>query len=133
MKKEECRMHKSQKARSLAFAPFSALRLLPSAFAYPLILLVRIYQLTLSPAKTFLFGSAAECRFEPSCSEYALEALKTHGAMAGTWLATRRICRCHPWGGCGHDPVPPVKPRIGNSKTKVRPILKRATPAEFRT
>lgn len=76
---------------------------------YILILSVRAYRVTLSPAKTFLFGSAAQCRFEPSCSQYAIDALKTHGAIAGGWLATKRICRCHPWGECGEDPVPPAK------------------------
>lgn len=71
-----------------------------------LITLVRVYRWALSPAKTFLFGPQAGCRFTPSCSEYALEAVKTHGAFAGAWLAARRVCRCHPWGDCGHDPVP---------------------------
>jgi uncharacterized protein len=74
-----------------------------------LILLVRLYRWTLSPAKTFLCGPLAQCRFTPSCSEYALEALKTHGALNGSWLAVRRIGRCHPWGDCGHDPVPERK------------------------
>src|ERR1041385_1659759 len=73
-----------------------------------LIGLVRLYRCTLSPAKTFLFGPQAQCRFTPSCSAYALQALKTHGAFAGGRLAAKRICRCHPWGDCGHDPVPPA-------------------------
>jgi putative membrane protein insertion efficiency factor len=46
------------------------------------------------------------CRFEPSCSAYALDALRLHGAARGSWLAVRRIGRCHPWGGSGFDPVP---------------------------
>jgi uncharacterized protein len=71
-----------------------------------LIFTVRLYRWTLSPMKALLFGPLAECRFTPSCSEYALDALKTRGALAGSWLATKRICRCHPWGACGHDPVP---------------------------
>lgn len=71
-----------------------------------LILLVQVYRWTISPAQTFLFGPLGHCRFTPSCSEYALEAIRTHGAVAGAWLTARRICRCHPWGGCGHDPVP---------------------------
>lgn len=71
-----------------------------------LILCVRLYRVTLSPAKTFLFGPLSRCRFTPSCSEYALEALHRHGALAGAWLAAKRIARCHPWGGCGCDPVP---------------------------
>ena len=72
-----------------------------------LILLVRVYRWTLSPAKVFLFGPLARCRYTPACSEYAIEALRTHGGAAGGWLAVKRICRCHPWGDCGHDPVPP--------------------------
>jgi putative membrane protein insertion efficiency factor len=75
---------------------------------YILIGMVRVYRWTLSPAKTFLFGPLGQCRFTPSCSQYALEALNTHGAIAGTWLAVKRVCRCHPWNECGHDPVPPA-------------------------
>ncbi len=47
------------------------------------------------------------CRFEPGCSRYASEAVAVHGPVKGGWLAVRRICRCHPWGGLGYDPVPP--------------------------
>jgi len=72
-----------------------------------LILLVRLYRCTLSPAKTFIFGPLGSCRFEPSCSQYALEAIRLHGAIRGSWLALKRIGRCNPYGGCGHDPVPP--------------------------
>jgi putative membrane protein insertion efficiency factor len=46
------------------------------------------------------------CRYSPSCSAYAIEALRRYGAVKGSWLATRRLFRCHPWGGSGHDPVP---------------------------
>jgi uncharacterized protein len=63
--------------------------------------LIRLYQLTLSG----LFGYG--CRFQPSCSEYAREALAAHGVLRGSWLALRRLARCHPWGGFGYDPVPP--------------------------
>ena len=63
-------------------------------------LLIRLYQLTLSP----LLGP--RCRFYPSCSEYALEALRLHGSRRGLWLALRRLCRCHPWHAGGIDPVP---------------------------
>jgi uncharacterized protein len=71
-----------------------------------LILGVRCYRYALSPAQSLIFGPLGRCRFTPSCSEYALEALRHHGALAGTWLAMKRIGRCHPWGGCGDDPVP---------------------------
>jgi len=77
-----------------------------------LIFVVRVYRGTLSPGKTFLFGPTGQCRFTPSCSEYALGAVRTHGALAGSWLAAKRVCRCHPWGDCGHDPVPPPKFKV---------------------
>jgi putative membrane protein insertion efficiency factor len=61
---------------------------------------IRFYQMAISPL------SAASCRYTPSCSAYAREAIEEHGAMSGGWLALRRILRCHPWGGYGYDPVP---------------------------
>jgi putative membrane protein insertion efficiency factor len=66
--------------------------------------LVRAYQLLLSPLLP------PRCRYLPSCSDYAIEALATHGALHGAWLALRRLARCHPWGGSGYDPVPDVAP-----------------------
>jgi putative membrane protein insertion efficiency factor len=69
-------------------------------FALPLIWLVRIYQYAISPML------ARSCRFHPSCSEYAVEALQRHGALKGSWLAMRRVGRCHPWHPGGYDPVP---------------------------
>lgn len=51
-------------------------------------------------------GRPSPCRFQPSCSSYAVEALEVHGAARGSWLAIRRLSRCHPWGGKGWDPVP---------------------------
>ena len=71
-----------------------------------LVILVHGYRWILSPLKVGLFGPGARCRFEPSCSDYAVQAITRHGAWSGTGLAVRRICRCHPWGGWGHDPVP---------------------------
>jgi len=64
---------------------------------------LRAYKLTLSP----LIGQS--CRFAPTCSEYAAEALIKHGPFRGTWMAAGRLCRCNPWGGSGYDPVPPPK------------------------
>jgi putative membrane protein insertion efficiency factor len=66
-----------------------------------LVWLLRGYQLLLSP----MLGQ--NCRFYPSCSNYAIEALRTHGAARGSLLAARRVCRCHPWNAGGVDPVPP--------------------------
>lgn len=71
---------------------------------------VRIYRWVISPVKTVLFGPLSHCRFSPSCSRYALEAIRRHGALRGGGLALKRICRCHPWGGCGDDPVPRQNP-----------------------
>ena len=62
---------------------------------------LRAYKLLLSP----LFTGA--CRFHPSCSTYAADAVRAHGLLAGTWLTLRRLARCHPFGGLGYDPVPP--------------------------
>ena len=66
----------------------------------PLILLVRFYQLAISP----WLGN--NCRYQPTCSSYMIEALKEHGLIKGLWLGTKRIGRCHPWGSSGYDPVP---------------------------
>jgi hypothetical protein len=65
--------------------------------------LVRVYQLLLAP----LVGP--RCRYLPSCSDYAAEALEQHGALRGSVLAARRLLSCHPWGGSGYDPVPPAR------------------------
>ncbi len=68
--------------------------------AHILALPVRAYRLVFSPIVGF------NCRYQPTCSAYALEALDKHGAIKGAWLIIRRIGRCHPWGGAGYDPVP---------------------------
>jgi uncharacterized protein len=74
---------------------------------------VRLYQWLVSPVLRVVFGPLARCRYEPTCSAYAIEALRMHGAFVGSWLALKRIGRCQPWGACGHDPVP-RKPEIPN-------------------
>jgi putative membrane protein insertion efficiency factor len=65
-----------------------------------LLIAIRFYRYCVSPLMP------AVCRFTPSCSQYAAEAVTTHGAFKGSLLAAKRIARCHPWGGMGHDPVP---------------------------
>ncbi|PYR56885.1 MAG: membrane protein insertion efficiency factor YidD [Acidobacteria bacterium] len=70
------------------------------------ILTIRLYQLTLSP----LVGGA--CRFDPTCSVYAIEAIRIHGVIRGSGLAVRRLSRCHPFGAAGVDPVPPASGRV---------------------
>lgn len=72
-------------------------------FTLILVMLIRAYQVTLSP----FFGR--QCRYVPTCSQYAIEAVKTHGPFRGTWMAMRRIARCHPFVKGGYDPVPPSR------------------------
>ena len=67
---------------------------------YFLIVPIKLYQILLSP----LIGPS--CRFTPTCSNYAIEAINRHGPFKGFWLAIKRISKCHPWGDSGHDPVP---------------------------
>ncbi|MEN3975573.1 membrane protein insertion efficiency factor YidD [Emcibacter sp. SYSU 3D8] len=71
-----------------------------TALSALLALPVKFYRYFISPLLP------PSCRYTPTCSEYALEALRLHGPFRGTWLALRRLGRCHPWGGHGHDPVP---------------------------
>ena len=66
----------------------------------PLIITIKAYQLIISP----MLGS--NCRFAPTCSEYAMESLKSHGFIKGLFLTIKRIGKCHPWGGHGYDPIP---------------------------
>ena len=70
---------------------------------FPLLLLIRGYQLIISP----LLGS--NCRFMPTCSEYAMESLRSDGLIKGIYLTVKRIGKCHPWGGHGYDPIPTKK------------------------
>ncbi len=85
-----------------------------SPVAVLLSLLVKVYRYTLSPVLP------PSCRYAPSCSEYAVEALERHGALRGTWLAAKRVARCHPWGEWGYDPVPeddaPAPARLGGDR-----------------
>ena len=69
----------------------------------PFIFLIKVYQYVLSPL------IPPTCRYTPTCSHYAVEALQTHGLFKGGWLGIKRIASCHPWGGDGYDPVPPKK------------------------
>ena len=73
---------------------------------FPLLILIRGYQLIISP----LLGS--NCRFMPTCSEYAMESLRSYGLIKGCYLTIKRIGKCHPWGGHGYDPIPTKK--LGN-------------------
>ena len=75
-------------------------------FKYVLIIPIKGYRLILSP----ILGPS--CRFQPTCSSYALEALEKHGLLRGTWLTINRLAKCHPWGGYGIDPVPEKKDEI---------------------
>ena len=71
---------------------------------HPLILLVRVYQWTIAPVLP------PRCRFEPSCSQYMIEALRTHGSIRGTWVGVKRVMRCNPLFDGGVDPVPDKQP-----------------------
>ncbi|MCH2195959.1 membrane protein insertion efficiency factor YidD [Kordia sp.] len=72
---------------------------------YPFLLVIRFYQAAISPY------TPAACRYNPTCSHYAADALKKHGLFRGGWLAIKRISRCHPLGGSGYDPVPDEFPK----------------------
>jgi putative membrane protein insertion efficiency factor len=98
---------------AVAGPPAGDQRRRPGLTAWPLWLLVRAYQLVISP----LLGP--RCRFYPSCSSYAAEALVVHGAVRGSWLALRRLARCHPFHPGGYEPVPPRDPR--SSRRRRRP------------
>lgn len=73
------------------------------ALKHLFVLLIRFYQVCISPLKP------PTCRFTPTCSQYAITAIRRFGAIKGTWLAIKRISRCHPLGGYGYDPVPPLE------------------------
>lgn len=70
------------------------------ALALPLLVVVKFYQYCISPF------TPPSCRYVPTCSQYAVEALRKYGPLKGSWLTLKRLSRCHPWGGSGYDPVP---------------------------
>ncbi|MFH1499201.1 MAG: membrane protein insertion efficiency factor YidD [Verrucomicrobiota bacterium] len=78
----------------------------PRLAARALLAGVHVYQAVISPALHAAGGPACGCRFTPTCSHYAADALRTHGALHGSWLAARRLAKCHPFHPGGHDPVP---------------------------
>lgn len=79
------------------------MQIIKRILGFPLIVLVRIYQIIISPILP------QSCRYTPTCSTYMIEAIKIWGPIRGTWLGIKRIGKCNPWGGCGHDPVPTKK------------------------
>jgi len=104
MANAESSAHAAVRNWSLVLYHFLVIRI-SSLVIRVLTLAIRAYQITISPALAFLFGPTAGCRFTPTCSQFAVDAIRSRGAFAGSWLAAKRICRCHPLGGCGHDPV----------------------------
>jgi putative membrane protein insertion efficiency factor len=90
-----------QEKRTYSWNNFVLFRWIRLFLVYLLIIPVKIYQWIISPALP------RTCRYVPTCSEYAIEALKVHGPLKGLIIGTRRILSCHPWGGEGMDPVPP--------------------------
>jgi putative membrane protein insertion efficiency factor len=86
---------------------------LAKAASWPLVALLRFYQLVISPMRP------PTCRFYPSCSSYAVTALQRFGPLKGSWLAARRLLRCHPWNPGGVDHVPPREPRPLATQTAV--------------
>jgi hypothetical protein len=89
---------------------------------HAMILLLRLYQAALSPVLAAVLGPSARCRFTPSCSQFALEAVHLHGAVIGGWMALRRLGRCHPWGECGSDPVPASPWQWKRPRMKIRKL-----------
>lgn len=76
------------------------MKIIYKILGFPLIFMVKIYQWIISPVLP------QSCRYVPTCSAYMIEAIQIWGPFKGGWLGIKRISRCHPWGGCGHDPVP---------------------------
>jgi putative membrane protein insertion efficiency factor len=76
------------------------MKTLKQLISFPFILLIKFYQWVISP----IIGP--KCRFTPTCSQYGIDAIKKYGPFKGVWLTMKRVGKCHPWGGPGHDPVP---------------------------
>ena len=79
---------------------FAGMKSVKQILSFPFVALIKVYQLVISP------WMGPSCRFTPTCSQYGIEALKKYGPLKGGWLTLKRILRCNPWGGHGHDPVP---------------------------
>lgn len=73
---------------------------LKNILIFPFVLVVRFYQVAISPY------TPSSCRYDPTCSQYTIEALRKRGLITGLWLSLKRVFTCHPWGGSGYDPVP---------------------------
>ena len=100
--------------------PLARLAGLPAA---ALVALIRLYRALVSPALAVALGPGCRCRFAPTCSHYAAEAVATHGALAGSWLALRRLAKCTPLHPGGLDPVPARVPRC--SRVPAQPLVSR--------
>jgi uncharacterized protein len=105
--KDICKTSEKEQAAETSAAPAvktsparTVVRKVGGWVAWLLILPIRFYQRFISPL------TPPVCRFTPTCSQYAIEALRKHGPVKGLWLAVKRVLRCHPWGGSGYDPVP---------------------------
>ncbi len=94
------------------------------AMRAPFLALIWVYQRVISP------WTSSSCRYYPSCSAYAYQAIETHGVLRGGWLGIRRILRCHPWAAGGPDPVPGTEPlAVGDSMTDDAPAAAASLPA----
>lgn len=98
---------RSPKLAAVATMAWAGGRFLMQLPAHGLLLLIRIYQRTLSPVLPVIFGSACGCRFAPTCSHYAADAIRTHGVLVGIFLGAIRLIKCTPLHPGGYDPVPP--------------------------
>jgi len=94
-------------------------------FKFILILPIKFYQRCISPL------TPPVCRYTPSCSQYAVEAIQTHGPLKGTWLATKRIVSCNPWGGHGYDPVPPIITNFHTHDSTATQAIISTNPSDF--